>query len=438
MRFNSVEDWLAFQESLNNQEIDLGLERVEDVYRRLGIDVSSATVITVAGTNGKGSCVALLTAMLVSAGYRVGTYTSPHINRYHERIAINACPVDDQILCHAFEQVDQARGDIPLTYFEFGTLAALVIFAQTPLDVVVLEVGLGGRLDAVNIIGADVALITNIDIDHTDWLGPDRESIGKEKAGILRPGKPLVCGDTNPPQSLLNAVTALQVPAYFIQHDFSYETVDADKWCWRQGPYNNNSHHDGCHSNGFHLRASLPLPVMSGQFQLTNAACVLMVLQLIKDRLPVSASAINAALTQTRLPGRFQVVPGEVLQVFDVAHNYAAVTEMARNLMQLPGHAKTYAVFAMLKDKDIEHTVTPMFDLVTEWHVGSIGVKRGASADFIAGQLNPQANIYKYATVSDAYNAVLAKAHPGDRIIVFGSFYTVAEALSCMPSASAQ
>ena len=175
MRFDSVEDWLAFQESLNSQEIDLGLERVADVYRRLGIDVSSATVLTVAGTNGKGSCVALLTAMLVSAGYRVGTYTSPHINRYHERIAINACPVNDQSLCHAFEQVDQARGDIPLTYFEFGTLAALAIFAQTPLDVVVLEVGLGGRLDAVNIIDADVALITNIDIDHTCVCGDPHE-----------------------------------------------------------------------------------------------------------------------------------------------------------------------------------------------------------------------------------------------------------------------
>lgn len=426
MRFATLNEWLAWQETLHAREIDLGLERVSRVLERLGRAHPPYTVLTVGGTNGKGSCVAMLESILGAAGYRVAAYTSPHLLRYNERIRIGGVEVDDATLCRAFERVDQARGDITLTYFEFGTLAALDIFHGAGLDVAILEVGLGGRLDAVNAVDADVALITSIDLDHVDWLGTDRESIGREKAGILRTGRPAVCGDPHPPCSLVTQAQLLGAPLYCLERDFGY-TKDKDMSGWRWW-------------SSVGRRDALPLPNLYGDFQLQNAAAVLMVLELIREDLPVGQDHLRRGLGEIRLRGRFQVLPGAVERILDVAHNPHGAVALAQALRQRPCTGRTLAVTAILGDKDVENIGRTMRAVVDAWYAAGLDVPRGQSGAALAERLaavHPEAPILAHACVCDAYAQALQDARPGDRVVVFGSFYTVAEILvRCESTAS--
>lgn len=424
MRFATLNEWLAWQETLHAQEIDLGLERVSRVLERLGRTHPPYTVLTVGGTNGKGSCVAMLESVLRAAGYRVAAYTSPHLLRYNERIRIGGVEVDDATLCRAFERVDQARGDITLTYFEFGTLAALDIFHDAGLDVAILEVGLGGRLDAVNVVDADVALITSIDLDHTEWLGADRESVGREKAGILRAGRPAVCGDPHPPNSLVTLAQLLGTPLYCLERDFGY-AKDMSGWRWW---------------SSVGRRDALPLPNLYGDFQLQNAAAVLMVLELVREELPVGQDHLRRGLSEIQLRGRFQVLSGPVERILDVAHNAHGAAALAQALRQRPCTGRTLAVVAILGDKDVEGIGRNMRAVIDIWYAAGLDVLRGQSGAALAERLaavHPEAPIFVHPRVCDAYAQALQDARPGDRVVAFGSFYTVALVLGrCEPTAS--
>lgn len=426
MRFNSLDRWLAWQEGLHPVEIDLGLERVDAVRNNLGLSKNPCTVITVAGTNGKGSCVAMLDAILRAAGYRVGTYTSPHFLRYNERIRINGTEIEDSALCNAFEQVDQGRGQGSLSYFEFGTLAALLAFEQADLDVVILEVGLGGRLDAVNIMDADLALVSSIDIDHTEWLGDNREQIGTEKAGIFRAGKPAICGDINPPASIHQTAKNVGANLYCLGDDYSY-TVASDGWVWRM-----NSAQSSDHPRSDHCRSGLPLPALRGEIQIQNAASVLMALELLKDDLPVSTDEIRSGLLDVKLKGRFQVLPGKIPQILDVAHNPDAARVLHKNLQKHGCNGRTHAVIAMLSDKDVEGVVNILSDDVDTWYVGGLSVARGLSSRELASRIRAAGvtgQVIECADVQQARRKALQDKNEAGRLLIFGSFYTVAEAL---------
>lgn len=420
MRFPNLNEWLAWQESLHPRHIELGLERVATVAQRLSLLQPQHTIITIAGTNGKGSSVALLEAILCRAGYRVASYTSPHLLRYNERIRIAAKNIDDESLCQAFERIDQARGEISLTYFEFGTLAALDIFAHRELDVAILEVGLGGRLDAVNIIDADVALITSIDIDHIAWLGDTREAIGREKAGVFRPNRAAVCGDPTPPITIQQEAERIGAQLYCLGGEFHYNAAPGAWRWWAATPFTQAR------------RDALPYPNLRGTYQVQNAAAVLMVLELLKNSLPVTQNDIRAGLESVRLPGRFQVVSGPITQILDVAHNPHGATALAETLRQHPCVGVTHAVFAMLNDKDIAGVINQLRQTIQCWHVAGLPGERGADADFIevvfAGLGVTLAS--KHNSVVEAHQHALNSAKPGDRIIIFGSFYTVAQVLS--------
>ncbi|MDP1707851.1 MAG: bifunctional tetrahydrofolate synthase/dihydrofolate synthase [Gammaproteobacteria bacterium] len=420
MRFNSLADWLSWQETQHPVLIDLGLERVSAVLRRMGLAQPPHAVVTVAGTNGKGSCVALLESIYRAAGYRTGSYSSPHLLRYNERIRMLGAEVDDARLCAAFERVDAARAGISLSYFEFGTLAALRILQDAQLDVAILEVGLGGRLDAVNIVDPDVAVVTSIGIDHVEWLGPDRESIGREKAGIFRAGRPAICGDPAPPHSLQVRADELATPLYRIQHDFGYE-VSGDDWTWWGRFAGANTRYE-----------QLPFPALRGAFQLQNAATAVMAMQVLMARLPVSVEALQRGLTTVSLPGRFQVQAGPVTRIFDVAHNPHGAAVLARTLQEYPCAGRTLAVFSMLADKDIAGVVGALRGSVHHWQVAALPTPRAATAAQIMQAVRenaPAASVAGSASVGEAWRATWSQARPGDRVLVFGSFYTVAEAM---------
>lgn len=417
MTTRTLSDWLAWQETLHPSTIALGLDRVAAVKSRLALMQPAPVVITVGGTNGKGSCVAMLEAIYRAAGYRTGAYTSPHLLRYNERIRVNGVEVDDDTLCDAFARIDQARGDISLTYFEFGTLAALDIFARAPLDVVILEVGLGGRLDAVNVVDADVALVTTIGIDHTEYLGPDRESIGFEKAGILRAHKPAVCGDPNPPRSLLEYAQQLKSDLYCYQRDFRVQT-QTDGWTW---------------TGLGQARVGLPQPRMRGEYQLQNAANVLAVVQLLQEKLPVAQNHIREGLAQAMVPGRFQNLPTKIPTIVDVAHNPHAAEALARTLQAQTIQGRSLAVFGMLNDKDMHGVVRALAPCISEWHCISLSGPRGAQAWELANVLHAElvsGLVVLHGDIEDAYAAATAVACERDRIVVFGSFYTVAGLLA--------
>lgn len=418
MRFPSLADWLAWQETLHPSEIDLGLERVAMVLRRLHPAPPPFAVVTVGGTNGKGSTVAMLEAILRAGGYRVGAYTSPHLLRYNERVRLDGRAVNDTALCEAFERIDQARGNISLTYFEFGTLAALDIFWRSLVDVAILEVGMGGRLDAVNVLDADVALVTTVDIDHAQWLGGTREAIGFEKAGIYRSGRPAIYGSPDAPQSLLNHAASLGTRLYRYGQDFGAEAV-AEGWRWW---------------GGGHERRALPLPALRGRSQLQNAAGVLMALEAVSERLPLDQAQIRAGLLAVQLPGRFQVQPGEVTRILDVAHNPQAAGELAANLAAMPCAGRTLAVVGMLADKDMAGALGRLRESVDHWYAGALAVPRGAATAQLVQALGAagvaEACITACADVPAALAQAQGEAKAGDRIVVFGSFYTVAEALA--------
>jgi dihydrofolate synthase/folylpolyglutamate synthase len=413
-RFQTLREWLLWQESLHAKEIELGLDRCRAVAERMQLIQPRYATVNVAGTNGKGSSVAMLDSILHAQGYKVGRYTSPHLIRYNERIRVDGEIVDDETICGAFDRIDRARGDISLTYFEFGTLAALDIFARAQVDIAILEVGLGGRLDAVNLIDADVALIATIDIDHVDFLGPDRESIGREKAGIFRSQRPAVCSDPNPPESLLQHARELQTPLAVLGGEFGFE-IHAGYWTWWSATrrYEN-----------------LPPPHLHGTFQYQNAAGVLRALEALEPRCRVSRQSIASGLLQVQLPGRFQVFPGPVRWILDVAHNPQSARVLADTIRnEPPPTGRTHFLIGMLKDKDIGGIFSVLHKLADTWHLVSLQARRGATAQMLREQLEvfaPRVPVHDYDTIAAAYQAVHSAAKPGDRVLVFGSFLTVA------------
>jgi len=538
----TLSDWLNYIETLNARKIELGLERVYAVASRLGslhFDLSrfpaiqtteaalskdakfasqlnstkedeenynfkhlennpleddkppfkqqtnpekpNCLVITVGGTNGKGSCVATLEAIYHNAGYRVGAYTSPHLLAFNERVRINAEPVSDHDLCHAFSRIEEvrARADIALTYFEFITLAALLLFSKAALDVMILEVGMGGRLDAVNIVEPDVSVVTNVSIDHTHWLGDSREAIGREKAGIFRKGHWAIYGDEDPPESLVNIAKEVGARFYCLRKDFDY-VLEERTWDWRSGgvvdsclrgndehfrstsprlrstsgndsrPYKNGSHvHKNTHpqekvrsnkcnsDNGTHpmktIYSNLPHPHLA----IKNVATALMAVECLQTALPVSSAIIKKAIGTTSLPGRFQMISDPVCCILDVAHNPASAELLAKNLKEHSIPHRTLAVVGMLKDKDIKGTLTPLLGLVDEWHFASLSAPRTATASEIKIFLaDLDENLcYYYDTIESAYLDALKSAQSQDRIVVFGSFYAVREVLPLLKGA---
>lgn len=409
----SLEQWLRYIEGLHPQAIALGLERVERVRQTLAI-APAYPIITVGGTNGKGSCCAMLEAILLHAGYRVGCYTSPHLLCYNERVRTGGRSVDDETLCRAFERVEQARGDITLTYFEFGTLAAMLVFAETGIDAGILEVGLGGRLDAVNVFDADCALIASVDLDHQSYLGDTREAIGFEKAGIYRGGRPAVCADSDPPQSLLQHAGAIGAELLLIDRDFGF-VGEPQQWRY-WGPRIK--------------RNGLPWPALRGRCQLANAAACLTALDALRERLPLTAADLRGGLLSVEVAGRFQVLPGRPLVVLDVAHNPHAARVLAANLAELPHTAgEVVAVCAMLRDKDIAGVVGALKGAFTRWLVADSAGARGAGAAELAtalGQAGVRVPVAQYSSVAMAWREACKNAGDNDKIIVFGSFLTVA------------
>jgi dihydrofolate synthase/folylpolyglutamate synthase len=409
-----LDDWLAHCERLHPKTIELTLDRVAGVKARLGIAFAAPTIV-VAGTNGKGSTCAMLESIALAAGYRVGLYSKPHLVHFEERCRIGGKSVDPSALLPHFEAVEHARGDISLTYFEFTLLAITSLFAATPLDLVILEVGLGGRLDAVNAFDGDCAVITSIDVDHVEYLGTDRESIGREKAGIMRAGKPVVVSDPVPPRSVIDEAARIGADLWLAGRDFRH-SGDRQQWNW----------------SGRDTRLSgLGYPALRGANQLLNASGVLAAFEALRERLPISAQAIRTGLATVELPGRFQVVPGEPTIVLDVAHNPHAVAALALNLDQMGFFPRTHAVFGAMRDKDIDAILTRMAPLVDHWHFTDLPVARAASAEQIAerfrglGLQGGAADVATHASSSEALAAAMNGADPADRIVVFGSFYTV-------------
>ena len=421
----SLAGWLAYLETLHPKAIEMGLDRVAGVASMMALDVG-CPVITVGGTNGKGSTCAMLDAIYRHAGYRVGQYTSPHLLRFNERVRIAGNEAEDETLVAAFARVEQARTAsdpaTPLTYFEFSTLAALHVFAGARLDVLVLEVGLGGRLDAVNVIDADVAVVTAIDIDHVDYLGPTREDIGREKAGIFRAGNPAICGDTDPPRSLVAHAAAVGAPLWRIGHEYAYR-ASRTQWSYR-GPGGS--------------RHGLPIPALRGEYQLANAATALAATDAARERLPVSAGAVRGGLVGVELAGRFQVLPGRPTTVLDVAHNPQAARAFAATLGDMGFHPRTIAVFAMLADKDIDGVVAAVAPRVDAWFVAPLPGPRGASAVRIAHAIEDAGvsaqSIHTFGDVQQAFAAAQERANEADRIAAFGSFLTVAAVLAAARS----
>lgn len=381
------------------------------VRDRLGLAKPEFPLITVGGTNGKGSAVAMLEQVLHAAGYRVGAYSSPHLLRYNERVRLDTVEAGDDELVAAFEQIEAVRGSTSLTYFEYGTLAAMLLFRDARVDVGVLEVGLGGRLDAVNVWDADVAIVTSVGTDHRDWLGPDRESIGREKAGIYRPRRCAICGDRDPPQSLIEHARAVGARLLCIGREFDYDRT-ASGWTWRKE---------------LRVQAGLPHPAMRGDYQLENAACVLMALDCLADRIPVMLGEIRTGLTHAVLPGRFQTLPGQPIVVLDVAHNIEAARALQRTLVAQPVRGRTLAVCAMLRDKPIAEVASILALQISHWHVAGLGGARAASAaDMQAALANAGVTaVTTHASVETAYAAARHDAGTDDRIVVFGSFHTV-------------
>ncbi|MED5618330.1 bifunctional tetrahydrofolate synthase/dihydrofolate synthase [Ideonella sp. BN130291] len=409
----TLDDWLAHCERLHPVTIDMTLDRVAAVRDRLGL-CFEVPVITVAGTNGKGSTCAMLESIALQAGYRVGLYIKPHLVHFEERCRLNGAPVAADALLPHFEAVEAAREGTTLTYFEFTTLAILRALSQAELDLVILEVGLGGRLDAVNVIDADCAVVTSIALDHTEYLGPDRESIGREKAGILRTGRPAVCSDPQPPQSLLDRAREIGADLRVSGRDFHF-TGDRQQWSWtgRQRRY-----------------AGLAYPALRGANQLLNAAGALAAFEALHQRLPITAQAVRTGLALVELPGRFQIVAGQPVLVLDVGHNPQAVAVLAQNLDQMGFYPRTHAVFGAMRDKDLAGVLKPVAPLVDAWHLTDLPIARAATAEALrpvaeAASAGREVPVHCHASPADALRAAVAAADPADRIVVFGSFYTV-------------
>ena len=415
----NLDDWLAHCERLHPKTIDMTLDRVILLRDKLGLSFEPP-VIMVAGTNGKGSTCSMLESIALQAGYRVGLYIKPHLVHFEERCRVGGASVDAASLLPHFEAIEAARGEMTLSYFEFTSLAIMLRLAAEPLDLVILEVGLGGRLDAVNAIDADCAVITSIDLDHTEYLGPDRESIGREKAHIMRAGRPVVVSDPLPPASIAAYAAEIGADLRQLGRDFTY-SGDRQQWQW---------------SGRARRFSGLAYPALRGVNQLLNAAGALAAFEAIYDRLPISAQAVRTGLALVELPGRFQVVPGQPALVLDVAHNPHAVAALAQNLDQMGFFPRTRAVFGAMADKDLAAIFQKMAPLVDSWHFCDLPIQRAATAADLAtkfaelrasGAIKPPADVVfaQHADPLTALAAAAAQADPADRILVFGSFYTV-------------
>ncbi|MDX3984229.1 MAG: bifunctional tetrahydrofolate synthase/dihydrofolate synthase [Achromobacter sp.] len=421
----TLSDWLQYLESIHATAIDMGLDRVRDVATRMGLELSGVKFV-VGGTNGKGSTCAMLEAILLAAGYKVGLYTSPHLIDFNERARVNGQIASDAELIAQFQAVEAARGEVSLTYFEFTTLAILRLFSQTRLDAIVLEVGLGGRLDAVNIVDADCAVVTSVDLDHTDWLGDTREKIGFEKAHIYRAGRPAICSDPVPPQSLLDHVEKIGADLWLFGRDYNYS---GDRQQWAYGGREQR-------------RSALAYPALRGANQLLNASAALAALESVRDRLPVQQQAVRLGLLQASLPGRFQILPGQPSVILDVAHNPHAAAVLAQNLDNMGFHPYTHAVFGMLNDKDLAGVIAKLGSRIDHWYCAGLPGPRGTSgqalADKVAAALPPSPagaespSIAAFDDPAQAYAAARERAVENDRIVVFGSFLTVASVLQAL------
>jgi dihydrofolate synthase/folylpolyglutamate synthase len=415
----SLADWLAHLERIHPVAIDMGLDRVRAVRERLSLN-PDFPIITVGGTNGKGSVCAMLEAILSSAGYRVGLYTSPHLLRYNERVRLARREIDDATLTQAFERVELARSPDSLTYFEFGTLAAMDIFIRARVDVGVLEVGLGGRLDAVNAFDAHCTVVTTVDFDHMEYLGPDRESIGHEKAGIFRAHVAAVCGDEDPPARLIAHASRIGAPLLLRGRDYGFSAGTAQWQYWSlQG-----------------RRGALPYPALRGSYQLGNAATALAALEQCKDSLPVDMGAMRRGLVEVELPGRFQVLPGRPLVILDVAHNPHAARGLSESLRSLPRGGRVIAVFAMLKDKDIGGVAQPLKDQIDEWFVAGLQGPRGIDSRGMEQALigtGIRTPVTRFDSPAQAFRQAISLAGQNDKILVFGSFYTVGAVVQARP-----
>ncbi len=419
---NTLAQWLAHLERAHPRPIDMGLERVEHVRASLGL-CFDVPVIIVGGTNGKGSVCAFIEAILTQAGYRTGLYTSPHVVRYNERVRVEGREASDEALVAAFERVEAARGSTSLTYFEFGTLAAACIFADAGLDAVIFEVGLGGRLDAVNVFDPDCAVVVSVDMDHMEYLGTTRESIGREKAGIFRTGRPAIYGEANPPVTVTEHAQITGARLLLQGVDFGFERTTQQWRYW--GPRS--------------VRGSLPHPALRGPHQIANAATAIAALDELKDRLPVHMQALRTGLVTASPIGRFQVLPGRPAIVLDVSHNPHAARALAQNLRAHVKFQRTIAVFAMLADKDAHGVVDAVRSQIDEWYVGALTGSRGSSAEALANEIRrvePSKPLHLFDSVAAAYAAARRAAGDDDRIVVFGSFHTVADALQAREAAA--
>jgi len=417
---STLAEWLTKLESMHPKAIDMGLERVKQVKDGMGVHFD-CPVIIVGGTNGKGSTCAMLESILLQAGYRVGLYTSPHLIDFNERARINGEAVADDVFMANFEVVESHRGDVSLTYFEFTTLAIMQLFSKANLDAVILEVGLGGRLDAVNVVDADVAIVTSVDIDHQDYLGDTREKIGFEKAGIFRQGRAAICSDPLPPQSLVDHAQAIGADLWLLGRDFNYA---GDKQQWNFGGRSQR-------------RNSLGYPSLRGANQLLNASAALAALEVLRQRLPVGAQEVRNGLVMVDLPGRFQVLPGRPTVILDVAHNPHAAATLAQNFDNMGFHPYTYAVFGAMHDKDIAGVIAQMKGRVDHWCVTDLPSPRAATAQQIQQKLSEvgiqdgngkdtESSIKTFTNPADAFTNAMKRAGENDRIAVFGSFLTVA------------
>ena len=418
----TLHEWLARCEQLHPVEIEMTLERVQLVAQRLDMKFT-VPVIVVAGTNGKGSTCAMIESIALQAGYRVGLYIKPHLVEFQERCKIQGQPVEPQALVPHFSAVEKARGTTSLTYFEFTTLAILRLLSQTPLDLIILEVGMGGRLDAVNIVDADCAVITNIDLDHVEFLGADRESIGREKAGIMRSCRPVVVSDPSVPLSVVAHAQSIGADLRLINRDFGYQG-DRQQWSWQGREQRFNS---------------LAYPALRGANQLLNASGALAALETLRDQLPVSSQAVRQGFALVQLPGRFQIVPGQPILVLDVAHNPHSVAVLVQNLDQMGFYPRTHAVLGAMKDKDLRHMMTSLAPIIDNWHFTNLPATRAASAEelqqvwlnsesLITGEAAKRfKNITTFCHLdpSTALQSALNGSEAADRIVVFGSFLTV-------------
>lgn len=409
----TLQDWLAHCESLHPKTIEMGLDRVQAVAGRMGLRFG-CPVITVAGTNGKGSTCAMLEAIALQAGYRTGVYTSPHLVHFQERCRIHGEIVTPQALVPHFERVETARQHVTLTYFEFTTLAIMSLMAASGLELAILEVGLGGRLDAVNIVDADCAVITSIDLDHMDYLGPDRESIGREKAGIMRTGRPAIVSDPAPPQSVLDRAVTIGADLWTLGRDFNF-SGDKQQWAW---------------AGRGRRYSGLAYPALRGANQLLNASGALAALESLRQSIPITAQAVRNGLAMVELPGRFQIVPGQPALVLDVAHNPHSIAALAANLDAMGFYPTTHGVFGAMADKDLAPMLAKVGPLIDRWYFTDLPTPRAERAAQLLAKWqaqNKRADVgaSTHADPMEALRAAVAAAEPADRIVVFGSFYTV-------------